>query len=118
MHIPKIKPFFWETEKDEKLINLHTEESLSTIEEQLLNLESNHYKHKLAQKYWLGESSILTLLIITAVIYFAQGIIRRNCKTCNNKNSNIKEKQEEVELQPLSIVNRANREKFTPNEEY
>ena len=91
MHIPSIKSFLWETEKDEKLKNLHTEESLSTIEEQPLDLERNHYKNKLAQKYWLGGSSILTLLIITTIIYFTQGIIRKNCKTCNNKNLNIKE---------------------------
>ena len=51
MHIPSIKTFLWETEKDEKLKNLHTEESLSTIEEQLLDLASNHYKDKLTQKY-------------------------------------------------------------------
>ena len=69
MHIPKIKSFLWETGKDEKLKNLHTEESLSTIEEQLLDMENNHNKNKLAQKYWLGGSSILTLLIITTVIY-------------------------------------------------
>ena len=50
MHIPEIKSFFWETEKDEKLKNLHTEESLSTIEEQLLDMENNHYKRKLTQK--------------------------------------------------------------------
>ena len=80
MHIPKIKSFFWETEKNEKLKNLHTEESLSTIEEQLLDMENDHYKHKLAQKYWLGGSSILTLLIITTVIYLTQGIIRKTVK--------------------------------------
>ena len=61
MHIPSIKTFLWEAEEDQKLKNLHTEESLSTIEEQLLDLESNHYKYKLTQKYWLGGSSILTL---------------------------------------------------------
>ena len=72
--------------------------SVLSIEEQLLDLESNHYKHKLTQEYWLGGSSILTLSIIATVIYFTQGIIRRNCKTCNNKNLNIKENQEEVEL--------------------
>ena len=43
MHVPSIKSFSCETEKDEKWKNLHTEESLSTIEEQLLDLESNHY---------------------------------------------------------------------------
>ena len=85
MHITSIKTFLCKTEKDEKLKNLHTEESLSTIEEQLLDLESKHYKPKLAQKYWQGGSSILTLLIITTVIYFAQGIIRRNCETCKIK---------------------------------
>ena len=114
MHIPKIKSFFWETEKDEKLKNLHTEETLSTIEEQPLDMESNHYKHKLTQKYWLGGSSILTLLIITTAIYFTQGIIRKNCKTCNNKNLNIKENQEEVELQPLSVDNQENTEEIHP----
>ena len=93
MHIPKIKSFFWETEKVEKLKNLHTEESLSAIEEQLLDTENNHYKHKSTQKYWLGGSSILTLLIITTVIYLTHGIIRKNCKTCNNTNLNIKENQ-------------------------
>ena len=51
MHIPSIKSLLWKTEKDEKLKYLHTEESLSAIEEQLLDLESNHYKHKLSQKY-------------------------------------------------------------------
>ena len=71
MHIPSIKAFLWESKKDEKLKNLHTEESLSTIEEQLLDLESNHYKHKLIQKYWLGGSSILTLLIITTNVRIA-----------------------------------------------
>ena len=114
MHIPSIKSFFWETKKDEKLKNLHTEESLSTIEEQLLDMENNHYRHKLTQKYWLGGSSILTLLIITTVIYLTQGIIRKNCKTCNNKNLNIKEIQEEVELQPLSVDNEANTEEIHP----
>ena len=114
MHIPKITSFFCETEKDEKLKNLHTEESLSTIEEQLLDMENNHYKHKLIQKYWLGGSSILTLLIITTVIYLTQGIIRKNCKTCNNKNINIKEKQEEIELQPLSVDNQTNIEEIHP----
>ena len=110
MHIRSIKAFLWESEKDERLKNLHTEESLSTIEEKLLDLENTHYKNKLAQKYWLGGSSILTLLIITTVIYFTQGIIRKNCKTCNNKTSNITENQEEVKLQPLSVVNQANTE--------
>ena len=85
MYVSKIKSYLWETGKDGKLTNLHTEESLSAIEEQLLDLENNHYKHKLVQKYWLGGSSILTLLIITTVIYFTQRIIRKNCKTCNNK---------------------------------
>ena len=33
MHILSIKSFLWESEKDEKMKNLHTEESLSTIEE-------------------------------------------------------------------------------------
>ena len=112
IHIPSIKTFLCETEKDEKLKSLHTEESLSTIEEQLLDLESNHYKHKITQKHWLGGSSILTLLIITTVIYFTQGIICRNCKTCNNKNLDIKENQNKVELQPLSVVNQANTEKI------
>ena len=42
MHIPSMRSFLWETEKYEKLKNLHTEESLSTIEEQLRDLESNH----------------------------------------------------------------------------
>ena len=46
MHIPKIKSFLWETEKDEKLKNLHTEESLSTIEKQLIDMENNHNKNK------------------------------------------------------------------------
>ena len=114
MHIPSIKSFLWETEKDEKLKNLHTEESLSTIEEQLFNMESNHYKHKVTQKYWLGGSSILTLLIITTAIHFTQGIIRKNCKTCNNKNLNIKENQEEVEIQPLSVDNQAYTEEIHP----
>ena len=114
MHIPKIKSFFWETEKDEKLKNLHTEESLSTIEEQLLDMENNHYKHKLTQKYWLERSSIVTLLIITTVIYLTQGIIRKNCKTCNNKNINIKENQEEIELQPLSVDNQTNAKEIHP----
>ena len=113
MHIPSIKSFLWETE-DEKFENLNTEESLSTIEEQLLHMANNHNKNKLAQKYWLGGSSILTLLIITTAIYFTQGIIRKNCKTCNNKNSNINENQEEVELQPLSVVNQANTEEIHP----
>ena len=108
MHIPSIKSFFWETKKDEKLKNLHTEESPSSIEEQLLDMENSHYRHKLTQKYWLGGSSILTLLIITTVMYLTQGIIRKNCKTCNNKNLNIKEIQEEVELQPLSVDNQTN----------
>ena len=115
MHIPSIKSLLWKTEKDEKLKYLHTEESLSAIEEQLLDLESNHYKHKLSQKYWLGGSSILTLLIITTTIYFTQGIIHKNCKTCNNKNSNIKENQEGVELQPLSVVNQENTEEIHPH---
>ena len=114
MHTPSIKSFFWETEKDEKLKNLHTEESLSTIEEQLLDMENNHYKHKITQKYWLGGSSILTLLIITTVMYLTQGIIRKNCKTCNNKNINIKENQEEVDLQPLSVDNQTNTEEIHP----
>ena len=48
--MPRLKSFLWKTEKDEKLKNLHMEESLSTIEEQLLDLENNHYKNKLAQK--------------------------------------------------------------------
>ena len=96
MHIPSIKSFLWETEKDEKLVNLHTEELLSTIEEQLLDMENNHHKNKLAEKYWLGGSSILPLLIITTIIYLTQGTIRKNCKTCNNKNLNIKENQDEV----------------------
>ena len=112
MHIPSIKSFLWETEKDEKLKNLHTEESLSTIEEQLLDMENNHNKNKLAQKYWLGGFSILILLIITTIIYLTQGIIRKNCKTCNNKNLNIKDIQEEVELQPLSVDNQANTEEI------
>ena len=47
MHITSIKTFSWETEKDEKLKHLYSEESLSTIEEQLLDIESSHYKHKL-----------------------------------------------------------------------
>ena len=105
MHIPSIKSFFWETEKDKKLKTLHTEESLSIIEEQLLDMENNHYRHKITQKYWLGGSSILTLLTITTIIYLTQGIIRKNRKTCNNKNINIKENHEEVELQPLSVDN-------------
>ena len=114
MHIPKIKSFFWKTEKDKKLKNLHTEESHSTIEEQLLDMEINHYKHKLTPKYWLGGSSVLSLLIITTAIYFTQGIICKNCKTCNHKNLNIKENQEEVELQPLSVENQANTEEIHP----
>ena len=59
-------------------------------------------------------SSILTLLIITTVIYLTQGIICKNCKNCNNKNLNIKENQEEVELQPLSVDNQANTEEIFP----
>ena len=51
MHIPRIKSFLWKTGTEEKLKNLNTEESLLTIEEQLLDLENNHYKNKLAQKY-------------------------------------------------------------------
>ena len=90
------------------------EESLSCIEEQLLDLENHHYKNKLAQKYWLGGSSILTLLIITTFIYFTQKFLRKNCKTCNNKNGNIKENQEEVELQRLSAGNQINTEKIHP----
>ena len=114
MHIPKIKSFFWETEKDEKLKNLHTEESLSTIEEQLFDMENNHYKHKLIQKYWLGGSNILTLSIITTVIYLTQGIIRKNCETCNNKKIKTKRNQEEIELQPLSVDNQTNTEQIHP----
>ena len=94
--------------------NLHTEESLPTIEEQLLDLENNHCKNKLARKYWLGGSSILTLLIITTAIYFTQRIIRKNCKTCNNKNLNIKENQEEVKQQRLSVDNQASTEEIHP----
>ena len=41
-------------------------------------------------------------------------MIRRNCKTCNNKNFNIKENQEEVELQRLSVVNQANTKEMHP----
>ena len=48
MHIPSIKSFLGETEKDEKLKNLHMEESLPTIEEQLLDLENTYYKNRLA----------------------------------------------------------------------
>ena len=98
----------------QKLKNLHTEESLSTIEEQLFDLENNHYKNKLAQKYWLGGSSILILLVIKTVIYFTQRFIRKNCKTCNYKNANIKEKQEEVELQPLSAGKQVNTKEIHP----
>ena len=112
MHIPRIKSLLWKTGKDEKLKNLHTEESLSTIEEQFLDLENNHYKNKLTQKYWLGGSSILTLLIIRTVTYFTQRIIRKHCKTCNNKNLNTKENQEEVGLQPLSAGNEKNTEEI------
>ena len=96
MHIPRMKSFLWKTGKDEKFKNLHMEESLSSIEDQLLDLENNHYKNELAQKYWLGGSSILSLLIITTVIYFTQGFLRKNCKTCYNKNLNIQDNQEEV----------------------
>ena len=77
-------------------------------------MENNHYNHKLIQKYWLGGSSILTLLIITTIIYLTQGIIRKNCKTCNSKNINIKENQEEIELQPLSVDNKTNTEEIHP----
>ena len=77
-------------------------------------MENNHNNNKLAQKYWLGGSSILTLLIITTVIYLTQGIIRKNCKSCDNKNLNIKENQEEIELQPLSVDNQANIEEIHP----
>ena len=111
---PIHETFFWETKKDEKLKNLHMEESLSTIEEQLLNMENNHYKHKLNRKYWLGGSSILTLSIITTALYLTRGIIRKNSKICNNKNLNIKEKQEKVELQPLSVDNQTNTEEIHP----
>ena len=38
------------------------------------------------------------------VVYFTERFFRENCKTCNNKNSNLKENQE-VELQPLSAGN-------------
>ena len=88
------------------------EESLSTIEEQLLDLKNNHYKNKLAQKYWLGGPCILSLLIITTVTYFLQRLISKSCKTCNNKNANIKENQEEVELQPLLAGNQLNTEEI------
>ena len=88
------------------------EESLSTIEEQLLNLENHHYKNKLAQKYWLLGSSILTILVITIAIYFTQRFLRETCKTCNKKKSYIKENQEEVKLQPLSASNLANVEEI------
>ena len=43
MYISRIKSFLWETEEDGKLKNLQTEESFFTIEEQLLDLENNHY---------------------------------------------------------------------------
>ena len=77
-------------------------------------MENDHYKNKLAQKYWLGGFSILTLLIISTVIYFTQIFIHKNCKTCNNKNPKIKDKQEEVELQPLSAGNQANAVEIHP----
>ena len=114
LHIPRIKSFLCESEKNEQLRNLHTEESLFTIEEKLFDLEYHHYKNKLAQKYWLGESSIFTLLVITTFIYFPQRFLRKNCKTCNNKDSYIKENQEEVELQPLSAGNQTNTEEIHP----
>ena len=47
-------------------------------------------------------------------MYFTQGIIRKNCKTCDNKNLNIKENQEEIELQPLSVDNQTNTEEIHP----
>ena len=112
--IPKIKSFPWETEKDGKLKNLHTGESLSATEEQLLDPENNHYKNNSAQKHWLEGSCISTLLIITSVMYVTQRFLRKNCKTCNNKNLNIKENQEEIELQPLSAGNQTNTEEIHP----
>ena len=59
MYIPRIKSFLWESENNEQMKNLHTEESLSTIEEQLLHLENHHYKNKLAQNYWCYERVIV-----------------------------------------------------------
>ena len=46
MSIPRMKPFLWETEQNGQLKNLHTEESLSAIEQQLLDLEEHHYNIK------------------------------------------------------------------------
>ena len=63
---------------------------------------------------WFHESKLTLLLIITTIIYLTQGIIRKNCKTCNNKNLSTKENQEEVELQPLSVDNQANTEEIHP----
>ena len=83
---------------------------------QYIALTEDERKFFLADKeyYWLGGSSILTLLIMTTVIYLTHGIIRKKCKTCNNKNINIKENQEEIELQPLSVDNHTNTQEIHP----
>ena len=43
-----------------------------------------------------------------------QEFLRKNCKTCNNKNLNIQENQKEVELQPFPAGNQTNTEETHP----
>ena len=92
---PELKSFTWEISQIANGKKLHTDESLSSIGEQLTELEEKNVNKQVHDKYWTGGSSVIIIIII---IYFG-----RNSSQIWFKNSTRIPKEERAprELQHL-----------------
>ena len=99
--LPKIKPFTWEKSHIGNWKRLHTDESLSTIEEQLTEFEEQNFNKQLHNKYWTGGSSAIIIIIIIIMIYFGKNSILK----CSRTLKRTLREETPTELQYLQPVN-------------
>ena len=100
--LPQIKPFTWEKSHIGKWKRLQTDESLSTIEEQLTEFEEQNFNKQLHNKYWTEGSSAIIIIIIIIMIYFGKNSI---LKCLKNQKRTPKKEEALRELQYLQPVN-------------
>ena len=82
---------------------LHTDESLSIIEEQLTEFGKQNFTKQLHNKYWTGGSSAIIIIIIIIMIYFEKNSILKCLKNLKRTPRKEEAPRELQYLQPVNI---------------
>ena len=74
------------------------DESLSTKEEQLTELEEQNFNERVRNEYWAGGSSMIIIIIIIIIMYFGKNWVQK----CFNNSKRTAKKRRRSQRIPIS----------------